>query len=180
MSTPVGGIGATGFVNLEALDVETALMAIQSQRANLLEDQLKDQLATVQERNVKIEALNNMLAKVRAQRPDNADDTESLGGTVTIPGFGGTDGKQISYGDTELVQSLKDYGIDATGAMNQGEFDQLIATITSKIDGLNSSQQMDMLRLQSLTNKRNEAFDLMTNFLKKSQDSRSSIVGNMR
>ena len=41
-------------------------------------------------------------------------------------------------------------------------------------------QQMDMLRLQSMTNKRNEAFDVMTNFIKKMQDSRSSIIGNMR
>jgi len=39
---------------------------------------------------------------------------------------------------------------------------------------------MDMLRLQSLSNKRNEAFDVMTNFIKKMQDSRSSIIGNMR
>ena len=37
-----------------------------------------------------------------------------------------------------------------------------------------------MLRLQSLTGKRNEAFDVMTNFLKKMQESRSSIIGNMR
>ncbi|MBO9540523.1 hypothetical protein J7643_08030 [bacterium] len=43
-----------------------------------------------------------------------------------------------------------------------------------------SGNQMDMLRLQSLTNKRNEAFDLMTNFIKKMADSRSSILGNMR
>jgi len=37
-----------------------------------------------------------------------------------------------------------------------------------------------MLRLQSLSNKRNESFDVMTNFVKKMQDSRSSIIGNMR
>jgi hypothetical protein len=36
------------------------------------------------------------------------------------------------------------------------------------------------LALQSLLNKRNEAFDLMTNFMKKFADSRDSIIGNMR
>ena len=41
-------------------------------------------------------------------------------------------------------------------------------------------QQMDMLRLQSLSNKRNEAFETMTNFIKKMQDNRNSIIGNMR
>ena len=48
------------------------------------------------------------------------------------------------------------------------------------LENQSNSQQMDMLRLQSLTNKRNEAFDVMTDFVKKMQDSRSSIIGNMR
>ena len=39
---------------------------------------------------------------------------------------------------------------------------------------------MDMLKLQSLSNRRNEAFDLMTNSVKKMVDSRSSILGNLR
>ena len=55
-----------------------------------------------------------------------------------------------------------------------------IADNKTQIDSLGNSQQMDMLRLQSLSNKRNEAFDVMTNFIKKMQDNRSSIVGNMR
>lgn len=43
-----------------------------------------------------------------------------------------------------------------------------------------NAQQIDMLRLQSMANKRNEAFDVMTNFINKMQDSRSSIIGNIR
>jgi hypothetical protein len=62
----------------------------------------------------------------------------------------------------------------------QKTFDLWSEQIKGKIDAMNSSQQMDMLRMQSLTNKRNEAFDLMTNFIKKMADSRSSILGNMR
>ena len=37
-----------------------------------------------------------------------------------------------------------------------------------------------MLRLQSPSSKRNEAFETMTNFIKKMQDNRNSIIGNMR
>jgi hypothetical protein len=39
---------------------------------------------------------------------------------------------------------------------------------------------MDMVRLQSLNNKRSEAFDTMTNMLKKAADSKSSVVSNFR
>lgn len=49
-----------------------------------------------------------------------------------------------------------------------------------QIDSQTNSKQMDMLRLQSLSNKRNEAFDVMSNFTKKVQESRSSIIDNMR
>lgn len=79
-----------------------------------------------------------------------------------------------------LNAALAAYGFTPTGELTQAQFDQLIPTITSRIDSLNSSQQLDMLRLQNLTNKRNEAFDVMTNFIKKLQDNRSSIVGNLR
>lgn len=79
-----------------------------------------------------------------------------------------------------LNGALAAYGFTPTGELTQAQFDQLIPTITSRIDSLNSSQQLDMLRLQNLTNKRNEAFDVMTNFIKKLQDNRSSIVGNLR
>ena len=57
---------------------------------------------------------------------------------------------------------------------------QAVNEIKSSLDNLSNTQQMEMLRLQSLTGKRNEAFDVMTNFLKKMQESRSSIIGNMR
>ena len=39
---------------------------------------------------------------------------------------------------------------------------------------------MDTLRLQSLSAKRNEAFEQMTNWIKKMQDVRNNILGNMR
>jgi hypothetical protein len=56
----------------------------------------------------------------------------------------------------------------------------LSATLKGLIDSSSYNLQTDMLRLQSSTNKRNEAFDVMTNFMKKMQESRSSIIGNMR
>lgn len=60
------------------------------------------------------------------------------------------------------------------------EIDAQIKIIKEQIDTMISNQQMDMVKLQSLSNKRNETFDLMTNFMKKMQENRSSIIGNMR
>lgn len=134
----VSNVNSINNVNLQSMDLETALMAVQSQRANLLENQLKDQIAAVQQKNEQIASLNEQLSKL------NAD----LAAT--------------------------------TDTAKKGELETQIQTLKSQIDSLSNTQQMDMLRLQSLSNKRNEAFDVMTNFIKKMQDSRSSIIGNMR
>lgn len=114
----------TNLPNMQGMDIETALMAVQSQRAGLLEDQLKNQLEQVQVRNAEISKLKERLVTCK----------------------------------NEEEKTL----------------------IKQQIDTLSNSQQMDMLRLQSLSNKRNEAFDLMTNFIKKMQESRSSVISNMR
>ncbi|MFE6078869.1 hypothetical protein ACFVQB_30925 [Paenibacillus sp. NPDC057886] len=76
-------------------------------------------------------------------------------------------------------QAIAELNAQLQAATQNGDTVQ-VQVLKSRIDALSNSQQMDMLRLQSMTNKRNEAFDVMTNFIKKMQDSRSSIIGNMR
>ncbi|MHA0856812.1 hypothetical protein [Paenibacillus sp. CMAA1364] len=114
-------------IDTQSMDLETAMLAVQSERAKLLDTQLKTQMESVQNRNLDISKLNQELLEAQ------------------------------SAGDTQKVASLK-----------------------SQIDAMSNSQQMDTLRLQSLSNKRNESFEIMTNFIKKMQDNRSSIIGNMR
>ncbi|WP_063566442.1 hypothetical protein [Paenibacillus sp. O199] len=76
-------------------------------------------------------------------------------------------------------QAIAELNVQLQAANQNGDTAQA-QKLKGQIDALSNSQQMDMLRLQSLSNKRNEAFDVMTNFIKKMQDSRSSIIGNMR
>jgi hypothetical protein len=140
----IGGVGAISSVNIQGMDLESAMMAIQSQRANLLEAQLKTQMDGVAQRNTEIAKLSQQISGLQAERS-------------RLP---------VSKTDQQNQQAKM--------------WDQQIEQLKSQIDSLSNSQQMDMLRLQSLTNKRNEAFELMTNFIKKIQDSRASIIGNMR
>ncbi|WP_082560432.1 hypothetical protein [Paenibacillus sp. Root52] len=76
-------------------------------------------------------------------------------------------------------QQITELNAQLQAAQQNGD-EALAQQLKNQIDAISNTQQMDMLRLQSLSNKRNEAFDLMTNFVKKMQDSRSSIIGNMR
>lgn len=175
-----GAMGTAG-VNLQGMNLESAMMAVQSQRAQLLEGQLKTQLESVQQRNKEIADMNELLGKLRSLRPSGTDPNKwaNLGGNQA-------EGRAL-YDRLVKVGVTMPTGDDKVDEPGTGIYDAKQKTydvwaehIKAKIDSLNSSQQMDMLRMQSLTNKRNEAFDLMTNFIKKMQDNRSSILGNMR
>lgn len=161
----VGSVGTGGLVqvNIQGMDLETAMMAVQSNRAGLLEEQLKGQITAIQAQNEVIAKLNQAMGVVN----------EELG---KLPSGAGAD-STVKLSDNQGA-SITAMNMDVP--QTKADLEILSEQIKSKIDSAASSQQMDMLRLQSLSNKRNEAFDTMTNFIKKMQDSRSSIIGNMR
>ncbi|GAB6929006.1 type III secretion system needle tip complex Bsp22 [Paenibacillus sp. JCM 10914] len=152
-----------GQIDLSSLDIESALMAVQQQRTQMLDAQLNDQIQAVQKRNEEIAKNNEVMAGI-----NGALSSEAVDGKYVISDE--LAGKLAAAGVADA--SKKDYTAD--------ELNQATQKIKGDIDSLSNSQQMEMLRLQSMTNKRNEAFDVMSNFIKKMEESRSSIIGNMR
>lgn len=197
-----GGIGGVSLQNLQSMDVETALMAVQQERTRLLDTQLQSQIQEVQNRNDMIAKLNTVLSALNSAA---AQFKSGASATDTIPDWNNDKVKaiEIPLNDAIKAAGLGDLGFTARqgrisnpsdsmgtvlpaatnimqGGTTKGEIDGAINKVKGMIDSAGNSQQMDMLRLQSMTNKRNEAFDVMTNFVKKMQESRSSIIGNMR
>ncbi|GIP19680.1 hypothetical protein J40TS1_53220 [Paenibacillus montaniterrae] len=157
----MGGISGFTPMQLQGLDLETALLMVQQQRTSLLDQQLSSQINDVTARNQTIAEYNTLIGKLyQAKNQSSA--------SIAL--------------DKDTNDSLLKHGFvtKTNSSYSSQEIDSIISSLRSKIDATSNSQQMDMLRLQSLTNKRNEAFDVMTNFIKKMQDSRSSIIGNMR
>lgn len=179
MSIDVNSLSQTT-ASIASMDLATALMMVQSQRTELLESQLKDQLTTVSLRNEQIAKLNDVLSAI-----------------TTIQNHFGTTDATMTYQDAtkttesdkimatnlaNLTQALKDAGIDASFTVDSklGDFNSEVTKVKGMIDAQSNTQQMDMLRIQSLSGKRNESFDLMTNSIKKFQDGNSAILSNYR
>jgi hypothetical protein len=207
-SIGIGGIGSVNMQNIQSMDIETALMMVQSERTKLLDTQLQTQIQEVQNRNEQVTKLNNVLGalntyatKIEGNEPGSTPDgskwSEADQDEIEIPmndairaagitdlGFTATgrrtqldaDGKPVPGAGDEIINAKNVGGVGTTKA----QIDAAITKVKGMIDAAGNSQQMDMLRLQSMSNKRNEAFDVMTNFVKKMQESRSSIIGNMR
>ncbi|WP_339318048.1 hypothetical protein [Paenibacillus sp. FSL R10-2734] len=161
----VGSVNMGGItqVNIQGMDLETAMMAVQNSRTSMLEDQLKSQIADVQAKNEKISKLNQLMGIVNEE-------------LMKLPSGAAADAAVKLADDKGAMFTDMSMAIPQT----KGELENLLGQIKSEIDSASNSQQMDMQRLQSLSNKRNEAFDTMTNFIKKMDESRSSIIGNMR
>jgi len=191
-----GAIGA----DLSGMDLETALMVVQQQRTELLDAELKEQIDAVKQRNeltaklndmkAKLNALNKSLehdAKVDDKVKDNAENRQAAKEYVQLCLSLGVSTSPV---DVRNIVENKDGTFSFSLATNKDgdwearptkeSLERAIGELTSQIDSASNTQQMDMLRLQTMSNKRNEAFDVMTNFVKKMQDSRSAIIGNMR
>jgi len=78
---------------------------------------------------------------------------------------------------------VKQQGIMAANANDKPEYKNANVEATrlkGVIDQMNSDSQLDMIGIQGLVNKRNEAFDTLTNLLSKFQKTIDGIVGNYR
>ncbi len=184
--------------SLLAGDIETALLAVQTNRTQLLDRQLSAQIQAVQQKNEQAAKLNSVMSAVNTALAQYPKDGEN---DATIEDW--DQAKVVKY-EMPLNQALQDAGINHLsswssgegqlpngqpnitgtavfrGDRNLGDIKGMQSFIQGKLDSLNSTQQMDMMALQSLSNKRNESFDVMSNFIKKMQDGRSSILSNMR
>ncbi len=179
----VSGVGGTlRPMDISGLDLETAMLLVQSRRAELLESQLVERIKELEARNDNIAKLNTLLSDLAKLRPSGTDPLKWANlGIDTAQG-------KAMYKRLEdagvTIPKTGDDRVDEPGTgiydARQKTIDAWVQELKGKIDTANSVQQMDMLKVQSLSNKRNEAFDIMTNFIKKMSDQRSSILGNMR
>ncbi|MBV9991226.1 MAG: hypothetical protein JOZ72_08015 [Alphaproteobacteria bacterium] len=79
---------------------------------------------------------------------------------------------QMTARNTQLKQLVS----ELEKAADDGER----ARIKGEIDKLNADSQLDMIRLQQLVNKRNQAYDMLTNMMQTYQKTLDGIVRNMR
>jgi len=192
--SPTSNIGI-GQIDLSNLDIETALMAVQSRRTELLDAQLKEQIEEVQQRNAMTAKLNDMQSKLNAMKatfehdakagaklPDNADNKALAQdyARVALELSGKADPVKVTDVKYNADGTVASFSLAKDWQPQKSAIEKMLGEVKSQIDSASNTQQMDMLRLQSLSNKRNEAFEVMTAFMKKMQDNRSAIIGNMR
>lgn len=187
-------------------DIQTLIQMVQGERVRLLDAQLVDQVKAVQARNDQIAKLNDVLSalnkyagaisgtdsqsKIPNWTAEKADAYEKpLNDTIQAAGItdmgwpyrAGMVTAKPGESNTPGYTGVVFYGTNACSgpSSTKGEIDAAITKVKGMIDAESNNQQMDMLRLQSLTNKKNESIEILTNTQKKHNESASGIIRNI-
>lgn len=150
------------------IDFQDIMIAISENRATTVEGEVKPLSTRITTRNETLETLGNVLAdltKLQAQFDSDADGDDREG---------------------SLQQTSKDALLQIFGSldwdnlkMTKYEVEEWLQKVKSKIDALNNEAQKDMTRLQSLVDRRDEAFSTASDLMSKIGDTRSNVIRNM-
>lgn len=151
-----------------ACDLQNLLIDVSLHRAKRVEGEIEPLSTRISNRNDTLDALGEALAdltKMQAQFDSEAegDDRE---GTL-----------QLSSYDT-LVEVFGSVDFDNL-TMTKYEVEEWLQKVKSKIDSLNNESEKDMSRLESLVDRRDEAYSTASDLMSEVSDTRSNSINNM-
>ncbi|MBQ9430693.1 MAG: hypothetical protein IJU44_03990 [Kiritimatiellae bacterium] len=150
--------------SLRALSIGQLVMAICLQRAAELETSI---IALMEEMNSTSAKLENM----------TTIETQVLAGTVSMTSATVTyDGTSYTYKNFLVnIVGMSSSDVPDSASVSSSDF---ITALEAKMDEMNSFSQQKMIELQSLTNKRDQSYDMISNVLKSLNTTMTGIVNN--
>ena len=173
---------ATG--DLRPLSIGQLVMAICLRRASTIEREIVRMMDEMNTTSAQLEALTEIETEV-LKWPDalRAADTE----TRSLNNYR-VSGNNAAYPNKTFKDVLVNLGVISSSVSNvrvKGNcgsadimYDDLITKLEAKMDEKNSFSQQKMIELQSLTNKRDQSYDMISNILKSLSTVMTGIVNN--
>lgn len=143
--------------------LDAMIMAVLTARADILQNQLEEQIESINQKNQTLESANNMLARAKELKAE-----AGTSGSVRMP--------------QDMVDFWDSLGAkyDDSDTHNSSEWDVNIEGLKGKIEALTSQSQLETTKLQQTINKYNQTFEMLSNFMNKYFQSISTIIQNMR
>ena len=149
-------------------DLQDLLVEISENRAVTVEGEVEPLAARISSRNKTLDDLGVALAdltKLQSQFDSDAKGTDRKG---TL--------KQSSY---ETLQEVFGDQVDFDNLkMTKSEVEYWLQMVKSKIDSLNNAAEKDMTRLESLVDRRDEAYSTASDLKSEVSDTRSNMIAN--
>ena len=163
--------------SLRQLSIGQLVMAICLQRASKLE---ADIIALMEEMSTTSAQLADMTKIEQAVIDDFAANQNGHAYNINnVSISSSTDGAVKLLRDLGVINSTQQYVRNDSILSNADiMYDDFITQIESKMDEKNSFSQQKMIELQSLTNKRDQSYDMISNILKSLNTTMTGIVNN--
>ena len=150
------------------VDLQDVAILVAERRATSVEGEVAPLSTRIQNRNATLEDLGNVLAdltKLQSQFPSDAKGSDRKGSL-----------QQSSYAILKQVFGSLDFSLLN---MTKYEVEEWLQKVKSKIDALNNEGQKDMTRLQSIVDRRDEAFSTASDIMSEISDTRANLIRNM-
>ena len=163
--------------SLRQLSIGQLVMAICLSRASKLE---ADIIALMEEMSTTSAQLADMTKIEQAVIDDFAANQNGHAYNINnVSISSSTDGAVKLLRDLGVINSTQQYVRNDSILSNADiMYDDFITEIESKMDEKNSFSQQKMIELQSLTNKRDQSYDMISNILKSLNTTMTGIVNN--
>jgi hypothetical protein len=195
----IQGPGASSGIQFDSIaktigtgDMEGMLIAFGIERAQTMEQAVKAKIADMRSRNAEIQDLQAAMQYFRAAKPGKDEKGKSfeVNGNKISPDNAEFQRHKAVLEKHGLYNGIKEVekrdwmgrptGEKTVELAKKGGFRDLIANMESKIDELTSNDQLDMITLQSMVSKQNNAIEMVSNLTSKFAQLNDKIVGNMR
>ena len=151
------------------LDLQDLMVEISENRAVKVEDEVKPLATRITNRNKTLDKLGLALADLTNLQAQFDSDAKGSDREGTL--------KQTSYETLqEVFGSLVDFD---NLRMKKSEVEYWLQMVKSRIDSLNNAAEKDMTRLQSLVDRRDEAYSTASDLMSEVSDTRSNLIGNL-
>ncbi len=152
----------------ERVPLDALMMAIMTERAELLEGQLREQVDEIRGKNSQLKDANNIMAKARNQKKDATEDDKTVM-TDDIKNF--FKANDIPWGDKKSGEMPTE--------LNSTQWDLAIENLKGWSESLTSTSQLAMTKLQSASGKFNQTFEMLSQFISKYYRGGDSIIKNI-
>ena len=166
LSTNWGEIFGDYFYGSTKTDFQDLMVGIAAHRATSVEDEVMPLTTRIKNRNAFLEELGEALADLtRLQTAFKSDD----------PG----DKQRETMKDSTYNTIYKLQGSYPTKKEYKQWVEYYLKLVKNKIDALNNEGQKDMTRLQSLVDRRDEAFSTASTLMSSISDTRANLIRNL-
>ena len=164
------GIDAYDYtMNGTQVDFQDLLTSVTKYRATSVEHEIQPLSSRIRNRNSLLDKLGEALSTLSGMQANFGSDDS--GNTTTSGNF-----------SAAAVAALKACGVTVnTGnnSISKSNVEKYVQLVKSKIDGLNNQAQTDMTRLQSLVDRRDQAYSAATELMRNVSDTRGILIQNI-